>query len=529
MPELPTRILLTGFMGSGKSSLGAELARLLGYSLVDTDALIEERSGQGIPEIWEAQGEAHFRQLELELCRELADRQQLVIASGGGTVLDEERRKLLYSGSFVVNLHADRETLIRRIRDGGGRPLLFTQDIAARIDELLSEREAVYALADMQLDTGHGNLALSALLVLEELGGPSCILQGSQLLSPVLVEEGLLRSPARLDALLPASGRVFILTDDNVHPLHGDALSETIAHTGRQARWLSVPAGEGSKSMEKLGIVLKFLADNRAGRDAVLIGLGGGVVTDLAGLVATLYMRGISLLQFPTSLLGMVDAAIGGKTGINFHSAKNLVGSFLLPDYVACDPAALETLPQRELHCGLGEVVKYDMLSGEIGAALERDYAPASRGKPAVLRELVLRCSRQKCRLVSSDFREQGERKFLNFGHSVGHALESLSAGTLSHGAAVGLGMLCACRIAADSGLARADNEALVRQALVECRLPVSMELPDASAILELMQLDKKNRRGEIRMVLPLQPGELLHDIPVANEAIEQSLEAIRP
>lgn len=528
MSELPTRIVLSGFMASGKSSVGRELASLLGWHFVDTDALIEEQTGLSIARVFADQGEEHFRELELALCEELAERRYVVIASGGGTLLDDERRELLCRDSLVANLSAGRHTLIERIRDDVSRPLLFTQDIETRIDELLAARASVYDMAGIQIDTGFQTPVEAALELHRHFAEPICILQDGKLRSPVLIESGMLRNPARLEALLPRQGRVFLLSDDNVMPLHGDALAESITETGRNVRWLTVPPGEGSKSLATLEIVLNFLADNRAGRDSLLIGLGGGVITDLAGLAASLYMRGMRLLQFPTSLMGMLDAAIGGKTAVNFHKTKNLIGSFQLPEYVVCDPVALGSLPDRELHCGLAELVKYDLLSGELIEATAADYSPASRGVAKVLERCIRRSALQKCELVSTDFREQGERKLLNFGHTIGHALESLAAGELSHGAAIGLGMLCACRVASERGVTKADNEMLIRSALEQCRLPITTELPEPGATLKLMRLDKKNRRGEIRMVLPVQPGEMLIDIPVPDEAIIKSLEAIR-
>jgi 3-dehydroquinate synthase len=528
MSEMPTRIVLTGFMATGKTSVGRELARLLGYSFADTDAMIEAQSGMSIADIFADPGEEHFRQLELELCEELLGRKYVVIASGGGTVLDPQRRELLCQHSLVANLHAGRHILIERIRDDQSRPLLFTENIEKRIDELLSTRSSVYNLAKIQIDTGFQSPQEAALELYGHIAEPAYIKLEAQVLSPVLIEQGLLRNPERLHALLPESGRVFLLSDDNVMPLHGDALAEAITETGRNVRWLTVPPGEDSKSLARLETVLGFLADNRAGRDSLLLGLGGGMITDLAGLAASLYMRGIRLLQFPTSLMGMLDAAIGGKTAVNFHKTKNLIGSFHLPDCVACDPQALATLPDRELRSGLAELVKYDMLSGELIEATAAEYSPASRGVASVLERCIRRSALQKCQLVSSDYREEGERKLLNFGHTIGHALESLAGDGLLHGEAIGLGMLCACRIASERGMAQTDNEALIRSALEQCRLPVSTELPEPAAILKLMRLDKKNRAGEIRMVLPLKPGQLVHDVPVDPAQIAQSLEAIR-
>ncbi|MCB1187716.1 3-dehydroquinate synthase [bacterium] len=528
MPELPRRILLSGFMGSGKSSVGRELAGLLGYRFADTDAMIVERTGMEIPRIWELHGEGRFRELELECCRELADAQYVVIASGGGTVLDPQRRELLARGSHVVNLTADLECLLNRIESEGGRPLMFTDDIEERIEGLLAEREPVYRIADQRVDTSYLDPLFAARQIAWHFGEPRLVEPGDGSLSAVHVLPGLLRDPVRLDALLPPQETVFLLTDELVMELHGDALAEALAIADREVRWLSLPRGESSKSLEHLQIVLSFLAENRANRDSLLLGLGGGVVTDIAGLAASLYMRGISCVMLPTSLMGMVDAAIGGKTAINFGNAKNLVGSFHLPLCVACDPTVLATLAQRELRCGLAEVVKYDMLSAAIDEDQSAAYSAASRGDIAALTQLVERCSLQKCSVVSSDFREQGERKLLNFGHTIGHALEALSEGLLTHGEAVGLGMLCACRIAEGNGMAQADNEAIVRRALEQCRLPVEHELPEPAAILSLVKLDKKNRSGQIEMVLPVRPGELMHGIPVERDELIESLEAIR-
>ncbi len=319
---------------------------------------------------------------------------------------------------------------------------------------------------------------------------------------PILIGSGLLGDRERLRRLAPGR-HVLIVTDRNVAPHHLAPVAA--AFSGHATRGLVLPPGEQEKTLARFGELMQALADMQASRDVTVVALGGGVIGDLAGFAAACWMRGVRLLQIPTTLLAMVDSSVGGKTAVDLPAGKNLVGAFHQPGAVVADLDTLRTLPERELHAGLAEVLKYgaigdrgffDWIDTHAKALLARD--------PVVLGEAIAVCCRHKAAIVARDETEQGERALLNFGHTFGHALETaIGYGRLLHGEAVAIGMVCAARLSAALGRAAADDaERLV--ALLQ-RLGLPTELPEAiepQALLPLMRLDKKAVSGQSRLIL---------------------------
>ena len=331
----------------------------------------------------------------------------------------------------------------------------------------------------------------------------------------VLVQRGAL---AGLAARLPARSRLLV-TDGHVEPL----LPPPLAALPR----FVLPPGEEHKSWDQLGAALAALDAAGIDRDGELLAVGGGVVTDLAGLAAALHRRGIAWRAAPTTLVGQVDAALGGKTAVNLAGGKNAVGCFHLPAEVVIDPAMLATLPERHLRNGLAEALKTALVAGEelLGAlsALQPEDFRASR--PAAV-EVIRRCVETKLSLVAQDPLDRGPRRRLNLGHTFGHAFESLALPRLLHGEAVGLGLLCAARLAARQPGAAAGLEARLRALLAGWGLPVAWEV-DADAVLAAMQRDKKRRAARAVFVLPLAPGriEIVEGLP--ETAVAAALQAL--
>jgi len=327
----------------------------------------------------------------------------------------------------------------------------------------------------------------------------------------ILVGSGLLSEAGRHVAAIIPPGRVLIITDATVAELHLDRVSRSLSAAGFAVSTVTVPAGEQSKSFDQLS----RLCDEcfRAGleRRSLIVALGGGVIGDLAGFVAATYLRGIPFVQIPTTLLAQVDSSIGGKTGINLPGGKNLVGAFHQPALVLADVAALATLDARQFSSGLAEVVKHAMIrDAALFARLEAEAAKILARDPATLEEIVARNCAVKAAVVSSDEREAGLRAVLNYGHTVGHAVESVASyGVYTHGEAVALGMAAAAAIARSRGYV--DGAVVARQNhLLECfGLPIKLRRPlDAAALLEAMRHDKKIQAGRLRLVLPVAIGE---------------------
>jgi len=318
---------------------------------------------------------------------------------------------------------------------------------------------------------------------------------------------------------LPAARRAFVVGDPTVTDVWFDPLSAGLAARGLSAMLLGVPAGEQAKSLEVHEALLRQLAIQHAHRDDVVVALGGGAVGDLAGFVAATYMRGVPLVQVPTTLTAQVDAAIGGKNAVNLPEGKNLVGTFYQPVAVLADVGVLVTLPDRDLRSGLAEVAKYaltldpdllSLLEGQLDAVLTRD--------PLVMEDLVTRCVRVKAAAVAEDERDAGARLILNYGHTLGHALERLdSFAGRTHGEAITLGMIFAARLAEDLRIAPEGLVGRHIRLLTSLGLEVEGALPGVEEIMEAFRLDKKFQDG-IRFVLlrDIDKPEIVDGVPEA-------------
>lgn len=347
--------------------------------------------------------------------------------------------------------------------------------------------------------------------------------------SRILVGAGLLsEDPGRLAETLGRPGRAFVLTDRHCRP-YARRVREALLRAGARVGGAVLPPGEPRKKLSTAAALYERLARFGMDRRSTLVAVGGGVITDLGGFVASTYMRGIPLVLVPTTLLGQVDAAIGGKTGVNLPQGKNLVGTFYQPRAVLCDPATLATLPPREYVSGLGEVVKYGMIRDvELFAALERHIEGLRARSPEVLEDVVFRCASIKAAVVREDERESGLRAILNYGHTIGHALEA--AGdyrALSHGEAVAVGMEAEAVIALKMGLAPLEVLAAQNRLLKLCGLPTRVRRLPRRRILSALRLDKKGVDGRARFVLPQAVGRVRWGVEAPDEFIDAALRTV--
>ena len=318
---------------------------------------------------------------------------------------------------------------------------------------------------------------------------------------PIWIGVGLLADSARWRA--PIRGRhVLVVTNTTVAALYLQRVLAGLA--GLQHAHLVLPDGEAHKTLDASGQIFAALAALGASRDATILALGGGVIGDLAGFAAACWMRGIDFIQMPTTLLAMVDSSVGGKTGVNLPQGKNLVGAFHQPRAVVADTGTLATLPVREYRAGLAEVVKYGAINDAAFFAWLEVHADAlvARDEAALAAAIQASC-RAKSAIVARDEHERGERALLNFGHSFGHALETVAGyGTLLHGEAVAIGMLQAATLSTRLGRADAADATRLARLLTRLGLPVQAPPLDAAALLAAMRLDKKNEGGRLRLIL---------------------------
>jgi 3-dehydroquinate synthase len=319
---------------------------------------------------------------------------------------------------------------------------------------------------------------------------------------PIRIGAGLLADAAQWRDALPGR-HVLVVSDEHVAPLYLERVT-----AGLHDRTFStsiLPAGEAHKTLDSAARIFAALAELKASRDACVIALGGGVVGDVAGFAAACWMRGIAFVQMPTTLLAMVDSSVGGKTGVDLPQGKNLVGAFHQPRAVIADTATLATLPDRELHAGFAEVVKYGALGDAEFFAWLEEHADALLARDAEkLAEAISRCCTQKAGIVARDETERGERALLNFGHTFGHALETVCGyGKLLHGEAVAIGMCLAAQLSARAGMSADADTVRLRDLLTRFGLPTAIPAgTDADALLAAMRLDKKNASGRLRLIL---------------------------
>jgi shikimate kinase/3-dehydroquinate synthase len=539
------RIYLTGLSGSGKSTVAQQVARMLGWDVVDTDVLLSERCGLPVGQVLVEYGEQRFRQMESEALISTANQDQVVIATGGGAVIAVANRNFMREHGLTVYLEASVETAWQRVEEhmrqagkGAARPLIVGTDGKQRLLDLHTGRKQWYEQAPVRINTGEDSPEIVAsrivafalahgLLSSTSLPREVMTLQLGTTTSQAVVEWGGLR---RLPHSLQASGfskRVFIVTDSDVGRLYLEPIQDILTGAGVVPQVLIVPAGEASKSLQCWQQILDWLVEQKAEQQEPIIALGGGVVGDLAGFVAATYHRGVPLIQVPTSLLAQVDSAIGGKTGINHPLGKNLVGAFYQPKLIMVDPALLLTLPERVYREGWAEIVKYGMiLDADLFEMLEKQTSLLHARDAALLTKIIARCIQLKMDVVQRDERDGGLRNILNYGHTFGHALEALTDyGTFLHGEAVAIGMEVAAHIAVAQGLLTNEHAQRQHRLLRALDLPVHCPPMDIETVLEMMRRDKKVRAGRMRWVLPTRIGhaEVYDDIPldIVRNAIE--------
>lgn len=330
---------------------------------------------------------------------------------------------------------------------------------------------------------------------------------------PVLLGRGLLGTLGERIARAAPAHRFAIVTDSVVGPLYGGRLRASFADP-ESVELLTVSAGETHKTRDSWATLTDQLSTTGHGQDTTIVALGGGMIGDLAGFVAATYMRGVPIVQVPTSLLAMVDAAHGGKTGVDTPAGKNLVGAFHPPAAVFIDSEVLATLPLREFQSGLAEILKYgiirdakyfaDVVSGLPGLLSQTEISGDS------LARLIVRSIELKAEIVALDSREHGLRKILNFGHTLGHGIEAASGYSLLHGEAVAIGMCAEARAAERAGIAEAGTAESVRGAVCRAGLPTGLPLKlDAGRVMELAHADKKKRSGALRYALPAKIGSM--------------------
>jgi len=494
--SLRSSLVFVGFMGAGKSTLAKEAARLSGAgAAADSDSILEAAWGKRIEEIFETEGEAAFRAREQQVVCDLLGRADGgTIALGGGAVLTPEAQAALRR-HVVVLCEITPATAWSRA-SGRGRPL--ARDRAA-FDALYRERLAIYErLADAFLPEASWSRlpqALGHLLALADAPAGTRLVWARSASGdyPVLLGRGVLGG---VD--WPAPGRRFCVSDETVAALYAGRVPEL-------AGLIEIPPGESEKTLRSAEAVWRALAEQGATRADHVVALGGGVVGDLAGFCAATYQRGVPVVQVPTTLVAQVDSAYGGKTGVDLPEAKNYVGAYHQPAAVLVDPTTLASLPPAEHAAGYAEVLKTALIAGG------RLWADVAAGAP-VDDATILACARTKLAVVAADERDSGARQVLNLGHTVAHAIETVTGyARLRHGEAVGLGLLAALTLSGRPAL-----RAEVAELLAAAELPTTLDGIEPAAIAAATLRDKKRTGAHVPFVLLDAPGDVRHGCEVS-------------
>jgi shikimate kinase/3-dehydroquinate synthase len=504
MRSAPPTLLLTGFMGTGKSTVGHLVAERAGVPFEDLDERVEHEAGRTIAELFAAEGEPAFRAREAAALEAvLAAGGRRVVALGGGALLDRSRRRSALERATVVTLSARAATIVART-SGPSRPLLEGHaDRRARVEALLAERAGAYSEAHACVATDDRDPADVADEVLAAWATPTVPVPLGVRSYGVRIASDVPAVVARLARHADPS-RVFVVTDTTVAPLWSGPLLAALEGAGLLIGPLvALAPGEPNKQLAGIEAALRLMVEAGADRDALVIALGGGVVNDMAGFAAATLLRGVRWLTVPTTLLAMVDASVGGKTGVDLGAAKNAVGAFHQPLGVVTGPRFVTTETRRNYVSGLAEVVKSAAIGDEaLFAHLEAHAVPALARSPEAVEQLVLGSVAVKAGIVARDERESGERMLLNFGHTIGHALEAEGGfSALTHGEAVSLGMVAALRAGVALGITPEALAARVIALLERLELPTDLSSAPLRSALRWVGLDKKRRSGALRFV----------------------------
>jgi 3-dehydroquinate synthase len=494
-------IYLTGFMGSGKTTVGEALAVLMKRPFIDLDRYMTAKIGRSIMEIFACAGEPAFRALENESLIEVAEGAKgTVVATGGGVPVRQENREIMKVSGYIVYLRAGFDILITRIPEKPGRPLWNE-----KATQLLEARKCAYEDADFVVDTEGLTVQEVAREIFQKVKHvidplPVLIPSGSY---PIYIGRGIFKDLPRLLARHMKPEGIFVLADELVERNYHRLIKSVLR--GLKHHIMKLPVGEGSKSFLFLERVLGEMFSAQVNRQWVCMAVGGGVTGDLAAFASSVFMRGIPVVQVPTTLLAQVDSSMGGKTGINISQGKNLVGTFHQPLFVLSDVDFLSTLDPPQTKNAMAEVIKYGVIMDkELFEYLEKTKHPDHE-------QIVSRCSADKASIVMKDEREKGLRRILNFGHTLGHAIELARDYTVSHGQAVGAGMIFASWLSSDLGLLKERDlkriRSMVNQHVFAGSGPVFPEPQDISAGIET---DKKGAEGGIHFVLTQGIGDAI-------------------
>jgi 3-dehydroquinate synthase len=492
--------------------------------------VIEQAAGKSITRIFTEDGEERFRHLEAALCEKLSAQQGLVIATGGGALLDARNRERMVESGTVVCLECHPAEVVRRLEEEGGRPLLDVDDPRAEAERLLAQRSEAYALLPWHVDTT-GLLPETVVAEVLSLARvttlPVVHPQGKydiHIATGLLSHVGDVLQAAGVDS----GGRVAVVADPTVTELYAQQVEADLKVSDFRTVLCTVPQGEENKALPAVESLYTQFLDGGLDRTGTVLALGGGVTGDVAGFAAATFMRGVRFVQAPTTLLAMVDSSVGGKTGVDLPQGKNLVGAFKQPHAVVIDTSTLDTLPVEETLSGLAEIIKHAIIGAPgLFAELLAEAGDVPSWSSHLGAARLAWALRVKIVVVEEDPFEHGRRAVLNLGHTVGHALERLAGYSLRHGEAVAIGMVAAARISESLRKCSTEVAANIEDLIARWGLPVRCPPFSATSIIDAMAHDKKRRGSALRWVLPRAIGEVEISQDVSPDIVRDVLRGL--
>ena len=548
-------IILIGLSGSGKSTVAKNLAELMSWD--HTDEVIKSKTGNDPAMIIKNDGENAFRDIEQKIILNLHGPRS-VISIGGGAFQSEKIRQHLSSLGLIFFLDAPIDTLLKRVLndDSQVRPLLgdSKNEIHSGFQHMNKQRRTNFIKADIQLFTfAQSPEQLASSIFTAWLNADSSsmnlhqrkvrfsssnneILPTIRIMSenkqfPIWVGTGILKNITSIIDNIAINSKVFMVMDENIDKLYAKQIDDLFTSSDIHYKKYVIQAGESEKNLDSVKLVYDWLVHSNVERKDLLVTFGGGVVCDLGGFVAATILRGIKLLSIPTTLLAMTDAAIGGKTAVNLPEGKNMIGSFKQPNGIIIDTNFLTTLPERETIEGMAEVIKHAIIFDKgLFDTLESFelFQNSKINNNDLLLEIITTSIQLKSMIVSVDPLEKNIRKLLNFGHTIGHALESSSKyNMLLHGEAVAIGMMAASRISNSLNFLSDDDLLRIEKVLLKYGLPIEISNFQVSDILELMMYDKKIVDGQLQFILLNEIGQAFIESKVDDKVVRSAIAGI--